>query len=248
MTHLSRRGFLATLALALPALSAFGPSSHIDVAELDLGPGTVRRPNAWKRLLYDVEQLTAVTTRHGSVHVAPEDPALFEHPFAVLLVEEGFAEVSDAGVEALSQFLAYGGFLYIDDVSGGRSSSADEAIRRLLRRIFPTRTLAQVAADHSVLRSFFLLKGAPGRVATAPHLEAITVGNLSPVVYNRNDLSGALDRGEDGRPVNPCVPGGERQRREGMKLGVNLLMYSLTANYKNDQAHVRELMLEGRLE
>ena len=45
-----------------------------------------------------------------------------------------------------------------------------------------------------------------------------------------------------------CVPGGATQRREALKLGINLLMYSLTANYKKDQAHVRQLMKDGRLE
>ena len=76
----------------------------------------------------------------------------------------------------------------------------------------------------------------------------MTVGNLSPLIYCRNDLSGALDRGPDGRSVHACVPGGERQRGEAVKVGINLVMYSLTANYKRDQAHVRALMLEGRLE
>ena len=37
-------------------------------------------------------------------------------------------------------------------------------------------------------------------------------------------------------------------RREALKLGINLVLYSLTANYKKDQAHVRELMKQGWLE
>jgi hypothetical protein len=44
------------------------------------------------------------------------------------------------------------------------------------------------------------------------------------------------------------VPGGETQRREAIKLGINLVVYALTANYKRDQAHVKQLMKEGRLE
>ena len=38
------------------------------------------------------------------------------------------------------------------------------------------------------------------------------------------------------------------QRRESIKLGVNLVMYALTSNYKHDTAHVLELMREGRIE
>jgi hypothetical protein len=74
------------------------------------------------------------------------------------------------------------------------------------------------------------------------------VGNLAPLVYCRNDLSGALERNADGRHTAACVPGGENQRREAIKLGINLVMYSLTANYKRDQAHVKELMRLRRLE
>ena len=44
------------------------------------------------------------------------------------------------------------------------------------------------------------------------------------------------------------IPGGELQRREALKLGINLVMYALTSNYKHDQAHVRALMEEGRIE
>jgi hypothetical protein len=44
------------------------------------------------------------------------------------------------------------------------------------------------------------------------------------------------------------VPGGAEQRREAVKLSINLMMYSLTSNYKHDQAHVAELMREGRIE
>ncbi|MFN7144567.1 MAG: hypothetical protein ACK4YP_12385, partial [Myxococcota bacterium] len=66
--------------------------------------------------------------------------------------------------------------------------------------------------------------------------------------YGRDDLSGALDRRPDGSDAYPCTPGGELQRREAVKLAVNLMMYGLTSNYKQDQAHVEQLIREGRLE
>ena len=82
----------------------------------------------------------------------------------------------------------------------------------------------------------------------SPLLEGVTVGPVTPIVFCPNDLSGALDRGADGRDRYPVSPGGEWQRREALKLGINLVMYSLTSNYKQDQAHVLELIREGRLE
>ena len=50
-----------------------------------------------------------------------------------------------------------------------------------------------------------------------------------------------------GRDLHPCIPGGEYQRTEALKLAINLFMYSLTSNYKHDQAHVKKLLEEGRL-
>jgi hypothetical protein len=250
----TRRQVLAGLGGVLGAAAAFpgralgfGEATHVDIGELDLGPGTLSRPNAWKRLLYDMVQSTSVECANRSVVVSPEDPEMFEHPFCVLVGDGPFEPVSDKALEQLSQFLAYGGFLFIDDTTGSDTSGFDAAVRRLTGRLFPTRPMAPLPGDHSVMRSFFLLDGCPGRIDRHPYLEGVTVGNLCPIVYCRNDISGALDRADDGRYRYPVVPGGERQRREAVKVGINLMMYALTANYKNDQAHVKQLMLEGRM-
>jgi hypothetical protein len=235
-------------AAVAPRLSwGFGPTTRVDIAELDLGPGTLQRPNAWKRLLHETTNTTSVECETRAVKVTPEDPELFEHPFCVLVGDDAFAEVSERGVEQLTQFLAYGGFLFIDDTTGDVHDRFDGAVRKLVERIFPTRPLAPLPGDHSALRSFFLLRKCVGRIDEHAYVEGITVGTLSPLVYCRNDVSGALNKLDSGQDVNACVPGGEPQRREAVKLGINLLMYSLTANYKNDQAHVRQLMLERRL-
>lgn len=245
----TRRTLLAASAALLTprAARAFGSPTLLDVCELELGPGTLSRPNAWKRLLYEVEGTTSVECEPRAVRVRPEDPALFEHPFAVLLGDGAFS-VSDQGLEQLERYLSYGGFLLVDDTSGADGGPFDRDVRRLLERLFPTRPASPIPADHSVFRSFFLLKRPLGRVDRFPFLEGVTFDNTTPVVYVRNDLSGALDRGDDGRSRFPCVPGGEDQRREAIKLGINLVMYALTSNYKKDQAHVKELMREGRIE
>lgn len=247
----SRREILAALAAALVVprgARAFGDSSMVDIAEIDLGSGTLTRPNAWKRLLYEVVHTTSVECEPRSMLLPPADPELFEHPFAVLLGNDRFALPTAEGLSQLERYLSYGGFLLIDDTTGAEASGFDDSARELCDLLFPTRPLSPLPPDHSIYRSFFLLDRPAGRVARFPYLEGVTVGTNTPVVYCRNDLSGALDRGADGRHRYPVVPGGEWQRREGIKLGINLVLYALTSNYKLDQAHVRQLMLEGRLE
>jgi hypothetical protein len=246
-----RRDLLAAAGagMLLPARAlGFGETSLVDIAEIELGRGTASRPNAWTRLLYEVVQTTSIECVARSPRVDPAEPELFAHPFCAILGSEAFAEPSETAMLQLERYVSYGGFLLIDDTSGAAESGFDTAVRRLCSSMFPTRPLARLPADHSIYRSFFLIDQPMGRVARYPYLEGVTIGNLTPLVYCRNDLSGALDRGADGRHRQPCVPGGEVQRREAVKLGINLVMYSLTANYKRDQAHVRQLMLEGRLE
>jgi hypothetical protein len=40
----------------------------------------------------------------------------------------------------------------------------------------------------------------------------------------------------------PCEPGGESQREQAFRFGVNLVMYTLTGNYKSDQVHIPALL------
>jgi hypothetical protein len=262
---MNRRQWLvgASASLLFPGTTlAFGEASAVDVAELDLGPGTVSRPDAWTRMLADLRATTAVETRdmaqQGVKRLKPEDPALFEHPFLVCMGAGAFGPPSEEGLEMLSRYLAYGGFLLLDDTSGSMQSPFDTSARRLVQALFPTRQLTPLPKTHSVYRSFFLLERPFGRVSLVQDLEGVTLGGVrvegerredttnTPVMLMRNDLSGALERDRAGRHPYAVVPGGESQRREAVKLSVNLMMYALTSNYKRDQVHVKELIERQR--
>jgi hypothetical protein len=227
---------------------ALGDASALDIAEIQLQRGTLSRPLAWERLLAELVQTTSVVATPRVVQVEPDDPTLFAHPIAVLVGDGALPPLTDRAAEQLTRFLSYGGFLFIDDTSGLPDSPFDGSVRRVVQRIFPNRPLTVLSSEHSVFRAFFLLDEPVGRVSVHRTIEGVAQGTMNPLLYGRDDLSGALDRAADGSEMHACSPGGERQRREAVKLGINLLMYALTSNYKQDQAHVRQLMLEGRLE
>jgi hypothetical protein len=232
--------------LGAPPAWALGDASKVDIVELDL-PGTVSRPQAWKRMLYEIQRVSSVEVVERVPRVAPSDLELFDHPFAVLAGDGGFGELEDEDVAKLARYVTYGGFLFIDDVSGlDERGEFDRSVRRLLGRMFPTRSLVALDSDHSLYRAFFFISAPAGRVMIESHLEGIALDQIAPVVYSRNDLSGALERSASGRHTFPVVPGGETQRREAVKLSVNLMLYALTSNYKKDQAHVNALIEEGR--
>lgn len=248
--HFSRRHLLglglgATL---LPRRAfALGELSEVDIAEIMLPTGTLSTPDAWSGLLFELIQTTSVEAVPRSVQVAPDDPALFQHPIAVLSGSGPLPLISDRAVEQLSRYLTYGGFLIASDATGMLDSPFDQSLRELVRRIFPNRQLQVLRSDHSVYRSFFLLNKPAGRVANHRYLEGVEVGTMHPMVYSRDDLAGALDRNPDGTYRNACSPDGELQRREAVKTAINLIMYALTSNYKQDQAHAKELMRRRQL-
>jgi hypothetical protein len=248
----TRRAFLGGVAASsviLPRVgSALGPGSRLDVAALRIGNATVARPNAWSRLLYEVENSTSVEVEPRTVELEPEDPALFEHPFSVLIGTAPLPDLTARAVEQLVRYLSYGGFLLVDDATANPRGPFVESVRRLTTRMFPTRPLSPLPFDHSVYRAFFLLDRPVGRTTAVESLEGITTGPTTPLILCGNDLSGALDRDETGRDAQAVIPGGESQRREALKLGINLVLYSLTSTYKHDAAHVMELIKEGRLE
>jgi hypothetical protein len=244
---LSRRAFCAGTLLLPSSALALGEASEVDIAEIMLASGTTSNPGAWEGLLFGLMQTTSVEAVPRAVQVAPDDPALFVHPIAVLSGSGSLPELSSRALEQLARYLSYGGFLLINDESGTSESAFDASVRSLVRQLLPNRRLEVLRAEHSVYRSFFLLDAPAGRVAIHRFLEGVPSGSMHPLLYSQDDLVGALKRRPDGTWEQSCSPGEERQRREAVKTAINILMYALTSNYKQDQAHVRELMRANRL-
>ncbi len=110
--------------------------------------------------------------------------------------------------------------------------------------------------DHVITKTFYLLDGFVGRYSNGDTwVEALppepsdgearpvrATDNVSAVVITSNDLAAGWAQDESGRPLYPLVPGGARQRELALRGGVNLVMYTLTGNYKSDQVHVRDLL------
>lgn len=116
--------------------------------------------------------------------------------------------------------------------------------------------LETVPADHVVTKTFYLLDGFVGRYTNgATWIEALPPppadgsprparagDSVSPIIITSNDLAAGWASDPDGDSLYSLVPGGERQHELALRGGVNLVMYTLTGNYKSDQVHVRDLL------
>src|SRR5438552_2716410 len=65
---------------------------------------------------------------------------------------------------------------------------------------------------------------------------------VSPIIITSNDLAGAWALRPDGQPMLPLTPGEPRQREFAFRAGVNIVMYTLTGNYKADLVHAPALI------
>ena len=255
MSPLTRRDLLARLGVAGAAAGLVGirageaqalGEAPVGAARLEIPGLDDPRRGALKAVLMEVGENSSVEPLLEVPSVSPGSEELFDWPFVALIGNTGFEPLSEESVSNLRLYLREGGFLFIDDATGVRDSEFDASVRRDLARILPGAKLARVGREHAIYRSFFLMRGAVGRIMVRPYLEGLWVGDITPVLYSSNDLSGAWLKGDDGRYSLEVIPGGESQRKEARKLGINLVLFGLTSNYKRDAVHVRTLLKRMR--
>ena len=177
----------------------------------------------------------AATTRH---EVTLADRDLFNYPFLYITGKYEFAPFTQDEIEILRRFLSYGGFMLVDDALGQQGYGFDKTLRQEMQKIFPGNPFKRLPGGHAAFRSYYLLRRIGGARMVNPNLEGISLGNATPVIYCQNDLGGAWERDQLGNWTNPCTPGGEEQRRDAFHLGINLILYAMTENYKEDLIHV----------
>ena len=62
----------------------------------------------------------------------------------------------------------------------------------------------------------------------------------------KNDVMGALNRDVSGTWEFEPSPGGQRQRELATRLAINLVMYALCLDYKDDAVHLPVIMNRRR--
>lgn len=223
-------------------VSAFGEDGFVDLRVLDVGEShRPLRPTATQRLAWEVHKRTSVEVRMRPTHVRLDQPALFDSPFVYWSGDRAVPPLSDAELTGLRRFVELGGFVLIDDASGD-SADFDQSVRRELARALPHDRLTRLPDDHVLFRSFYLSRKPVGRFASDVPLSAITRGGRVAVLYSRHDLGGAWDRSDAGQYLFPVLTGGERQREDAYRFGVNIVLYALCLDYKDDQVHVPFIM------
>jgi hypothetical protein len=234
--------------LALPASArAFGESALFDMPLLRYAEdGWNPRPNAIRRALLEIEMTTSirVATTPGTVRPTLDD--LLGTPFAVLAGDGPFAPLSDSARAALRTWLSAGGMLFVDSAEARVDGGFERSVRREIEAILPSSPLAPISNDHVLWRTFYIVRPPPGRVRVSDTLLGASHDGRLAVVYSPNDVLGAWARDNLGNWEYEVHPGGDTQRDQTMRFGVNLAMYALCLDYKADQVHVEYLLRQRR--
>ena len=166
------------------------------------------------------------------------NPELYRYPFIYLSGSDAFEPFTHEQLNALRNYLSYGGFVLIDDSSSIKHSGFDASVRKMAAQLFPHTPLQKLSQDHSIYRSFYLINQPAGRMIVNPFLEGITIKGRTAMVYSTNDLGGAWSRDKLGHWSYEVIGDSENQRKLSIRLGVNIVIYALTLDYKKDMVHL----------
>lgn len=257
MTSVSRRAFLSKLVAAAAGVCFYplrpAPVFGYSTLRNDPSDGVKRfvfaqvrypgggwdpHPSAPAQFIREIERMTSVEAMPERRVVEIADPPLFSYPFLYLTGRREFAPFTEPEVERLRTWIEAGGTLVGDDAAGTPGYGFDASFRREIGRVLPQARLERLSAEHTVFKSFFLVRTVTGARVVSPFLEGATIQGRTAVIYSPNDLLGAFARDPLGRWVDPCAPGGDRQRRLAFHLGVNIVMYALCGDYKQDRIHL----------
>jgi hypothetical protein len=193
---------------------------------------------------------TSAPARLVPGQIAADDPRLLSDPFALWVGDSEVSPLTGPELNGLRAFLDLGGVLVVDDSDPLKGAFGRSARREVLRALpespvvkLLSRAGGEVEKEHVIYKSYYLIDRPVGRVEGPPFVEAVVRGRDAQVLFLQHDLLGALARAAEGSWKFDIVGGGGTQQREyAVRFAVNLAMYVLCSNYKDDQVHAQALM------
>ncbi|CAL75824.1 conserved hypothetical protein; putative membrane protein [Bradyrhizobium sp. ORS 278] len=193
------------------------------------------------------------------------DPARDELAFFPLIywpIVPGAPRPPQDALNKIDAYMKQGGTVLFDTrdaieappgANGAQQTPGMQSLRDILSSL-DVPELEPVPREHVLTKTFYLLRDFPGRftsgqtwVETLPKDDdedsasrpARGGDGVSPIIITSNDLAGAWALRADSQYMLPVE---QRQREFAFRAGVNIVMYTLTGNYKADQVHAPALI------
>lgn len=221
----------------VPAASLLGPKTAGSVSF-----ALVRYSGDWDcdrtampNLAYQLERRVGILLSTDAREIDLTDPKLLQQPFLFISGHRDF-RFTDAEIAALRKYIAAGGSIWINDSTDELDRTFDIAVRRELGRLLPGHPIVRLPADHAVFKSCYdLTKGfkgykvPPGDKYRCDHLEGVSVGGRTAIIYTRNDYGDGLEIDPNTAPLMPSLTDlSPRDMQEGsVRMGINIVLHFL---------------------
>ncbi len=244
---MNRRALLGLAAVMFGAgrAAAFGQEGAFAARLLTASgspPLDEERKAALSRWVWELVRRTSAPGRLIVDEVAADDAALVNEPFCVWAGSHAVRPLISTERRTLREFFELGGVVFVDDSDPERGVFG-QSVKAELARVLPEVPVVDLPQQHVVYKSYYLVDRPIGRVLGPPKLEAMIRGQQVQVLLSSHDLLGALARrGESWSFPMQGADIDAESRQRAIRLAVNIAMYVLCSNYKDDQVHAEELM------
>ncbi len=177
--------------------------------------GASALPN-FLRYLRDNTSFPVDTMEH---EVTIMDADLYKYPF-LFATGHGVIEFSTEEKERLRQYLANGGFLFVNDSYG-----MDKSFRQEMTGLFPEREIVEVPFDHPLYHCFYDFPNGPPKIHehdNKPPRGYAIILNGRVVLYFL--VESDIGDGWEDAQVHNDPP---EKRAEALRMGVNIVTYAL---------------------
>ncbi len=204
-------------------------------------------------LVFELDRRTTIEPK-GVRGVNIETDELAYYPFLYWPVLPNAGPLSPKAADKLNKFMAGGGILVLDTQDQDRrrlfSGETHPGLAQLSKNLDIPRLAAPSNApgnSHVLTKSFYLINIFPGRWSDGKlWVEAGKSGTardgVTSVIVGSNDWAAAWGKDERGRTLTVIENEIPRQREMAIRFGVNLTMYSMSGNYKDDMVHAAKII------
>lgn len=187
--------------------------------------------------------------------VEPEQPhgvdlsrdSLELYPMIYYAVPRNATALPPAAVAKVNAYLRAGGAFVVDTRDAAPGRDVSQNLATLLAGI-DAPPLQPAPANHVLTKSYYLIRSFPGRLNGRLWIESGAADRdtrrgdgVSGLFIGGSDWAGAWAIDRNGKPLR-TMDGGENAREMAYRFGINLVMYILTGNYKEDQVHIPDLL------
>ena len=228
----------AVLLFAGSAHAQSGSELRLGVLQVSSAEGTASAVSLGF-LGVELERRTSIRADHRAAQVPLDAQRLMDFPLLVLATRSMLPELTAKQVGILSSWMSVGGMLLVDwQGGGGEIERFRVALESWVHALFPGATLVRIPKASVLYRSFYRVAEATGRLHLVEDLFGVQIGERWVMVVSFNDMLSTVHRRSDGRFSQDVLPGGEAQREQAIRLMVNLVVYALCLDYKDDRLHL----------